>query len=182
MLVDREPSATSALGDAESAAQPFAALARKAVGKVAGSSPAQPPVTVAVFSGFDKEGRVLVSVTDAGSSRVLAAQTTVALTPNSIGRRLVVGFEDGDPGRPMVLGVLRDSVASTPESTSEASGWSIDADGERLVITAAHEIVLRCGEASITLTQAGKVLIRGTYVLSRSTGNNKIKGATVDIN
>ena len=45
-----------------------------------------------------------------------------------------------------------------------------------------REIVLRCGEASITLTRAGKVLIRGTYILTRSSGANRVKGAAVEIN
>ena len=40
----------------------------------------------------------------------------------------------------------------------------------------------RCGDASITLTRAGKVIIKGNYILSRSSGYNKIKGAAVDIN
>jgi hypothetical protein len=58
----------------------------------------------------------------------------------------------------------------------------VQADGERQVITAEREIVLKCGHASITLTRAGKVIIKGTYVLSRSSGYNKIKGAAIDIN
>ncbi len=59
---------------------------------------------------------------------------------------------------------------------------AIDADGERVLVTAEREIVLRCGEASLTLTRAGKVLIKGKYIVSRSSGYNKIKGAAVDIN
>jgi hypothetical protein len=55
-------------------------------------------------------------------------------------------------------------------------------DGERVVLSAEREISLKCGEASITLTAAGKILIRGTYVLTRSSGANRIKGATVEIN
>jgi uncharacterized protein (DUF2345 family) len=55
-------------------------------------------------------------------------------------------------------------------------------DDQRIVLSAEREITLQCGEASITLTRAGKVLIKGTYVLSRSSGYNKIKGAAVDIN
>ena len=50
------------------------------------------------------------------------------------------------------------------------------------MLTAEHEIVLRCGKASLTLTRAGKVLIRGTYLLSRSSGVNRIKGGSVQIN
>ena len=55
-------------------------------------------------------------------------------------------------------------------------------DGERLVLSAKQEIVLQCGRASITLTRAGKVLIRGSYLSSRSSGVHRIKGASVDIN
>jgi len=59
---------------------------------------------------------------------------------------------------------------------------SVQSDDNRLVLSAEREIVLKCGNASITLTRAGKVLINGTYVVSRSSGYNKIKGAAVDIN
>jgi hypothetical protein len=50
------------------------------------------------------------------------------------------------------------------------------------VLTGDKEIVLRCGKASITLTRAGKIIIRGAYLLNRSSGVNKIKGASVQIN
>jgi hypothetical protein len=55
-------------------------------------------------------------------------------------------------------------------------------DDQRLELTAEREIVLRCGKASITLTRAGKILLRGTYLFSRSTGVNKIKGGSVQLN
>jgi hypothetical protein len=42
--------------------------------------------------------------------------------------------------------------------------------------------VFRFGQASITLTRAGKVLIRGAYLLSRSSGVNLITGGSVEIN
>ena len=58
----------------------------------------------------------------------------------------------------------------------------VDADGERLVVSAKEQIVLLCGQASITLTKAGKVLIQGTYVSTRSSGVNRVKGASVQIN
>jgi hypothetical protein len=73
-----------------------------------------------------------------------------------------------------VVGVIR------PPDTAPAVPAELD--GERVLLTADREIVLRCGEASLTLTRAGKVLIRGTYVLSRSSGSNRIKGAAVEIN
>ena len=47
---------------------------------------------------------------------------------------------------------------------------------------AKKQLVLRCGQASITLTEAGKVLIQGSYVSSRSSGINRVKGGSVQIN
>jgi hypothetical protein len=44
------------------------------------------------------------------------------------------------------------------------------------------ELVLRCGEASLTLRRNGRVVLRGTYVESRSKGTNRIKGGSVQIN
>jgi hypothetical protein len=41
---------------------------------------------------------------------------------------------------------------------------------------------LQCGKASITLTRAGKVLINGAYVSSRSSGVNRLKGGSIQLN
>jgi hypothetical protein len=43
-------------------------------------------------------------------------------------------------------------------------------------------LVLRCGKARITLTRAGKVLVEGTYISSRSSGVNRIRGGSVHLN
>ena len=67
-------------------------------------------------------------------------------------------------------------------SASQSKPVEVKLDGQQLVLSAEQEIVLRCGEASITLTRAGKVLIRGAYLLSRSSGVNRIKGGSVQIN
>jgi hypothetical protein len=85
----------------------------------------------------------------------------------------VAWTRDTDP-RPVILGRAHER---RPAGRTEAVK-----DGERIVIQADREVELRCGEARIVLTRAGKVLIRGTYVVSRSRGANKIKGAVVDIN
>ena len=55
-------------------------------------------------------------------------------------------------------------------------------DGKRVTFDAKEQIVLRCGKSSITLTRAGKILIRGAYLLNRSSGVNRIKGGSVQIN
>jgi hypothetical protein len=85
-------------------------------------------------------------------------------------------FEGGDPAKPIVVGVLQRPGRPEPKP------MDVEVDGDRLVFSARNEIVLRCGKASITLTRAGKVLLRGAYVSSRSSGVNRIKGGSVQIN
>lgn len=127
-------------------------------------------VRLATFAGLDADGRFLVSLSDA--LEPLAALSTVALSGDERGARVVVAFENGNVRRPVIVGRL---VASAPCA-------SVKIDGERVVLSAAREIELRCGEASLVLTSAGKVIIRGNYIVSRSRGANRIKGAFVDIN
>lgn len=127
-----------------------------------------PGVAVAQVRGFDDSGRVLLEgLTDDGDG-VMPARTTVALSPSAIGSAVVVVFESGMPSLPIVIGVIQSDRPPPPV--------------ERLSLVAGREISLRCGDASITLTRAGKVIVDGRYVLTRSSGCNKIKGAVVDIN
>ena len=92
-------------------------------------------------------------------------------------------FDRGDVRLPIIIGVIeRSGGLGAPRDQRPTESVRVQADDTRLVLTAEREIVLQCGEASITLTRAGKVIIRGTYVLSRSSGYNKIKGAAIDIN
>lgn len=127
-----------------------------------------------------EDRRPLVTFPGQPSPGALPARSTVDLHGPHIGCPVTLMFELGDPTRPIVTGVLR-----------ERSGWpleeppgqvQVEADGERLMVTAKEQLVLRCGKASITLTKAGKVLIEGNYLLSRSTGVNRIKGGSVQLN
>jgi hypothetical protein len=79
---------------------------------------------------------------------------------------VVLMFERGDPGRPIVAGVLRGSTVGWPLADSPAQ-VEVDADVQRMMISAHEQLVLRCGEASIALTKAVKVLVEGSYLPSR---------------
>jgi len=65
----------------------------------------------------------------------------------------------------------------TPRKPTEAL-----VDGKRVVLDGQDEVVLRCGESSITLRRNGRVVIRGTYVETRAQGVNRIRGGSVQIN
>ena len=131
---------------------------------------------------------ILLGVTNAGQtplvlcprqSAALPARTTVDLHGAHIGCGVVIMFEDGDARRPIVVGRILDHRGSLAEAPGHVD---IEADGERLLVSAKEQLVLRCGKASITLTKAGKVLIEGEYLSSRSTGVNRIKGGSVQLN
>jgi uncharacterized protein DUF6484 len=126
-------------------------------------------------------GRVpLVLYAGQPGSKALPARSVVDLHGAHVGRRVALMFESADPERPLIMGVLREGEGEPIEK--RPGQIEIDADGERMIISAKEQLVLRCGKASITLTKAGKVLIQGEYVQSRSSGVNRIRGGSVHIN
>ncbi len=139
-----------------------------------------PSVHLARLHGFDVDERPLLSGLSSNPGELVCARSAVPLRLADRGRTVVLAFESGQPARPIIMGVLQEGLA--PEEATPGPALSARVDDERVVITAEKEVCLRCGDASITLTRAGKVLINGHYVLSRSSGYNKIKGAAVDIN
>jgi hypothetical protein len=114
-----------------------------------------------------------------GSAPVVA-RSTVELPDVHTARQVVLVFEDGDPAKPIIVGMLRESGRS--DVARPSTTLDVEVDGERVVIDAREQLVLRCGGASITLTKAGKVLIQGKYVSSRSAGVNRITGGSVQVN
>jgi len=143
------------------------------------TTPSSPPridgVVVATLSGFDDGGAPRVTFPGNPLRRPVSSRSTIALAPADVGRDVAVSFEHGDPAHPIILGKFWQPEPVAPSVQANL-------DNERLVLSADKEIVLQCGAASITLTKAGKVLIRGAYLLSRSSGVNRIKGGSVQIN
>ncbi|MCB1895765.1 MAG: hypothetical protein KDF95_10960 [Rhodocyclaceae bacterium] len=144
-------------------------------------SPSCAGVLIGELLAIRDDGRSpLVRYAGQPGTAALAARSTVDLHGAHIGRHVVLMFEAADPLRPIVMGVLRDGERSP---MGDGPGQvEVDADGERMQVSAKEQLVLRCGKASITLTRAGKVLIKGNYVLSRSAGVNRIKGGSVQLN
>ena len=153
----------------------------------------QPPngIVVGKVVGITANGLPLVEFAGTSTEGV-PARSLIRVDPSSIGREVALAFEQGRRTSPIVIGMLslpaqrpddpgaRSSSASDLGATSDSV--DVDLDGKRVTLSAATEIVLRCGSASLTLTRAGKIIIRGTYVLSRSTGVQRIQGGSVQIN
>lgn len=135
---------------------------------------------VGTYQGRNREGEPLVDFPHNPVGTAVVARSIVPLSRLKAGSEVVLMFDSGDARRPIVLGVVLQPPAEAQASPPDAIEASVD--GERVTIQADKEVVIKCGEASITLTRAGKVLIRGTYVLSRSSGANRIKGASVGLN
>ena len=100
--------------------------------------------------------------------------------------KVLIVFENDDPSLPIVVDIIREAVDITEKTDDIALRITetddVYVDGRRVTFDARDQIEFRCGKASITLTRAGKVLIRGAYLLSRSTGVNRIKGGSVQLN
>lgn len=95
-------------------------------------------------------------------------------------------LENSDPGLPIIIGIIHDTlIVKLAEETIIDLGVrlrDVAIDGERLVLDARKEVVLRCGKGSIRLLADGKIVIKGTRLVSRASNTNKVRGASVSIN
>lgn len=120
----------------------------------------------------------------------LPARTCVAVGTSDHGKGAVLLFDEGDPHLPVIVGLIQNPVpvvaalaVAPPEVPAmPLAQTSVEVDGKTLEIAAAETLTLRCGEASITLTREGQVVVRGTQIYTRSSGLNRIQGASVRIN
>lgn len=144
------------------------------------AAPVLPEVVVGALVALADEGHTpLITYPGQPGTAALRARAVLDLHGAHVGRSVVLQFEGGDPTRPIVMGVIREAPSAPAEDPGQVH---VDADGERLIVRASQQLVLQCGKASITLTKAGKVLIQGTHVSSRSTGVNRLQGGSVQLN
>jgi hypothetical protein len=161
-------------------------------------------VTLSLVSTMRVPGHVIGRIVDVGEQgpRIdypnnphgpLLARIASSVDPTSLreankAQEALLVFERERSDRPIVVGLLsparRATAGASPAVDADATPKPIETlvDGRRVLVEAQDEIVLRCGEASITLRRNGRVVVRGAYVETRSRGVNRIKGGSVQIN
>jgi hypothetical protein len=133
-------------------------------------------IAVGRLDALAEDGTPVVRI-DTWDLRDLAARSLVAIDAEHLGQPVALGFEAGDPRRPIILGFMIQPAAQSIQASLEAT-----LDGERVVLTAEREIELRCGEAAIILNADGRIDIRGTYVTSQASATQRILGGSVNLN
>lgn len=140
-------------------------------------------VVIGKMVGLDEKGVPLVDYFGNPTQQSVPALTTLPLSQEHLGREVALLFAEGDLKKPVIVGLIH-PIVEKAFAAEEQTNWSLEAhlDGQRVILSAQREIVLQCGKASITLTRAGKIIIRGVHILSRASGLNRVKGAAVEIN
>jgi len=132
-----------------------------------------PRSRLATITTIDAAGDVWVADADQGVRRAHVVMHVSRIMLRTALRRhlpIIITEVDGSD-QPIITGVL----AEVPPLHARVEGEQVEITGER-------DVVLRCGKASITLTRAGQIVLRGEFIHSHSSGPQVIQGATVDIN
>jgi hypothetical protein len=143
-----------------------------------------------------KPGALLVDF-EGNAAGPLLARSVVALDQAAIAealafrRSVVLLFDNEDPRLPIIVGLLASDPGAAllgallqAPATPAAPAKPVEArvDGKRVVLEGDQEVVLRCGDASITLRRDGKLILRGAYIETTAKGLNRIRGGSVKIN
>ena len=103
-----------------------------------------------------------------------------AAPPPELPEGATVAFvaDDGDEDCNYVLGVIE---CLGPRADERADSRLTD-ESQTIRVRAAQRLELSCGRASLIMNADGTVVLKGTTVVSRASGVNKIRGAAVRIN
>ena len=136
-------------------------------------------LVIAKFVGFGEGDEPLVELVECDSTQRVSATSCVALEDVHAGRRVLMAYPQGGTEGPCIVGMLREHRASGFSSApTRPQPPAVEVDGTRLVFSARQEIVLRCGDSSLSLACDGTITLRGKYVISHADGVNRIRGGS----
>ncbi|RKH46936.1 hypothetical protein D7X12_04185 [Corallococcus sicarius] len=135
--------------------------------------------------GTDGEGRPVVDF-DSNPVGPRVARKAVRLDAEGIqaaveSRQPVeLRFEEGDPRLPIITALL--PVAPRASHPDAIPGARVEAaESPTHIIQGRDGLVLRCGDAAVTLLRNGKVSLQGTSVETSAEGTVRIKGMAVQV-
>ena len=166
----------------------------------------QGEIVLGELNAIDENGQPLVTFSLARRHGPISALATIPITAQHIGRQVGLLFAQNSERTPVIVGVIHNAFHSlldnieiaevnedeelfgastktgkSPDLISDESN-NVVVDGKKIILEGKEEVVLRCGESSITLQKNGKISIRGKYLLNRSSGVNRILGGSVQVN
>lgn len=144
---------------------------------------------VGLLVGIDQQGKPLVNFEKNGSG-LAEAKSALSLEDCAAIKAFPVDvllcFENGDLSKPIISGLIREHLFPLSKNEKEDSKKDkclhAEVDGKSVTLSARDEIKLQCGKSSILLRKDGKIVVKGSNLISRSTASNKIKGGSVSIN
>ncbi|TYK64483.1 DUF6484 domain-containing protein [Colwellia echini] len=151
-------------------------------------------IIIGTLVGIDDSGQAQVDFPQNPASTPLIATTTTVVTQQQVSRQVALLFNQGYLNKPIIIGLIHNPLDAMLENfdptvttekvelTGDLSMDNVSVDGNNVTFEAKEQMVFKCGESSITLTKSGKVLIRGKYLLNRSSGVNRIMGGSVQVN
>ena len=131
-------------------------------------------VVIGALLGF-KSGQPQVVFPTNPKDHAIPARSLAKLSSDDVGCEVALLFEDGERGRPLIVGRIVDPAREAPEPT-------LIRDGENVKVTAKDRIELRCGKSSIIMEADGHITIRGSYLVNHASAANRIRGGSVNIN
>jgi Domain of unknown function (DUF6484) len=134
------------------------------------------------------DGRVLVDFPENRGRRPVESRF-VALASSPLDDRSLAGtsvlivFEDANPRLPIILGPVSERISAGAQAPGRrAIVKQSEPDGSSAILEAKEEVLLRCGESSLSMRKDGKIVLKGRTIVSRASRANKIRGASVAIN
>ncbi len=136
------------------------------------------------LAGFDEQGRIIFQ--EDGTQAPYTVEIGLPLSDEEVAAaaraklRALVIKPDNQPSQPVLVALLRERLSA--EARDKTATETTHINGQAVEIDAQQSLELSCGRARITLHADGRIELNGDYLLSRSRGPIKLKGATIDIN
>jgi len=119
---------------------------------------------------------------------ILPSGEIVARAGGPSGQRFVCDFLENAANTEYVLKEGDRVLVLLPEGAGEKGcvlgkvGAYRKPDRKKVLLEAEEEVVIRCGQGSVTIRESGKVLVKGTEIVSHAKGANRIRGGSVQLN